>query len=216
MQTPQFLHPLDPLPTPSTSSGPSPSGGSQPLSGTLGGFSMERQEQDKWCWAAVSVSVAHFYGTSGWSQCTLAADELHLDCCSADGPVRGNSGCNRAWYLDSPLSRVGHLARISWSFEGFPNVQNEINASQPFCARIAWNGGGAHFVAVGGWSIDPIGTEFVDIYDPYYGFIQTPHASFLSAYRSSGDSWTHSYFTVAVGSPAGGGPAPTSNSPKSE
>jgi hypothetical protein len=217
MQTPQFLHPLDPL-LPSTSSAAqpvSPTGGARPSSGALAGFSMETQQQGEWCWAAVSVSVAKFYGTTSWSQCDLAAKELDLDCCGADGPVRGNGGCNRGWHLDTPLTRVGHFDRWNSSSEAFADVQAEINSSRTLCARIAWNGGGAHYVALGGWSIDSTGTEFVDAYDPYYGFSQTSYSDFLSSYQQPGDSWTDSYFTVASMSPLAGSPSPAANSPKS-
>jgi hypothetical protein len=217
MQTPQFLHPLDPLAPPASpaSQPTSPTGGAGPSSGMLTSFSIETQAQDEWCWAAVSVSVAKFYGTTNWSQCTLAAGELILDCCGADGPIRGNGGCNNAWTLDGPLIRVGHYDRIDWSSEAFADVQAEINSGRALGARVAWNGGGAHFVALGGWSIDSAGTEFVDVYDPYYGFSQSPYGNFVSAYLSPGDSWTHSYFTIATMPPLAGSPSPAANSPKS-
>jgi hypothetical protein len=218
MQTPQFLHPLDSLPALPTAplvQPLSPTGGAGPPFRTLIGFLIEAQLQDEWCWAAVSVMVAKYYGTTRWSQCALAADELGLDCCGADGPVKGNSGCDRPWFLDAPLARVGHFDRISWAAEAFASIQGEINASRPLCARIAWNGGSAHFVALTGWSVDSAGTEFVDAYDPYYGFSQMSYNDFLTAYQSPGDSWTHSYFTIASMSPVAGSPAPAANSPKS-
>jgi hypothetical protein len=218
MQTPQFLHPLDPLASPTTSpaaQAASPTGGAPPSVGTLNSFTMETQKQDEWCWAAVSVSVAAFYGNKKWSQCSLAAGEMSLNCCGADGPKQGTGGCNNAWYLDTPLTRAGHFARINWSSQAFADLQSEINAGRPLGARIAWNGGGAHFVALGGWSTDSAGTEFVDVYDPYYGFAQTSYGNFLSAYQSPGDSWTHSYFTTASMAPLAGSPSAAANSPKS-
>ena len=216
-QTPQFLYPLDPL-APSASSGAqsaSPTGGAHPSSGALTGFSMEIQKQDCWCSAAVSVSVANLYGATNWNQCVLAAKELNLDCCGADGPVKGNGGCNRDWHLDTPLSRVGHFDRFNSSSAPFADIRGEINSGRTLCARIAWNGGGAHYVALGGWSIDLIGTEFVEVYDPYYGDSQLLYSKFLSFYRPVGNAWTHSYFTRATMSPIAGSPSPAPNSPTS-
>jgi hypothetical protein len=217
MRTPQFLHPLDPL-APSTATAAQPvsaMGGARPLWGALAGFSMEIQQHDNWCWAAVSVSVANFYGTTNWSQCDLAAKELNLDCCGADGPVQGNGGCNRDWHLDTPLSRVGHFDRMSSSSAAFALVCGEINLHRTLCARVAWNGGGAHYVALGGWSIDATGTEFVDVYDPYYDFSQIPYSKFVSSYQPVGNAWTHSYFTCATMPPVAGSPSPAPNSPTS-
>jgi hypothetical protein len=84
--------------------------------------------------------------------------------------------------------------------------------TRPLGCRIAWAGGSAHFVAIGGWSTAADGTEYVDIYDPYYGFAQKTYADFVSAYRTAGDTWTHSYATAAA---AGGAIVATATSPKS-
>src|SRR5204863_1759343 len=70
-------------------------------------FSMQHQQQTNWCWAAVSTSVALFFNpSSGWTQCAVANGELNRnDCCGA-----GASGpCNVYGYLDTALTRVGHL-----------------------------------------------------------------------------------------------------------
>jgi hypothetical protein len=102
------------------------------------------------------------------------------------------------------------------SSEPFTVVQGEINGGRPLGCRIQWVGGGAHFVALGGWSSATDGTEYVDVYDPYYGFVQATYNSFVSSYRTSGDDWTHSYFVIAAPAvAAAGGAAPSANSPKS-
>lgn len=212
MPIPNFLQPLEnlaPAMTLGAASPAGPMGGAPVAARSLTGFSMQTQSETEWCWAAVSTSVAVFFGSTSWTQCKVAAAELNpLDCCGADA----STGCNIPWYLDAPLSCVAHFHRMDASNAPFPNVQTEINGDRPLCCRIAWAGGGAHFVALGGWSTAADGSEYVDIYDPYYGFTQETYTDFDSSYRAAGDAWTHSYFTL---SGAAGGAAPSANSPKS-
>jgi hypothetical protein len=211
MPIPNFLGPLQTLT--SVMAAASPTGGAPATSKALNAFSVQTQIQTQWCWAAVSTSVAIFFGSTKWTQCQVAADELHpLDCCGADA----STGCNKAWSLDGALSRVGHFDRMDASSAPFPDVQTEINSGRPLGCRIQWSGNtGAHFVALGGWSTAPDGTEYVDVHDPYYGFVQKTYNDFLSSYRSSGDDWTHSYFTLSTANVACAGSGRSVNSPLS-
>jgi hypothetical protein len=158
-------------------------------------LAMQRQENDQWCWAAVASSVADFYGTGPTTQCAIAGSELGLVCCPAQPPA---IGCDVPWYLDRALQRVGHLHCMTFVSESFATVQREVNGGKPLGARIAWSASGAHFVGLAGWSIDAMGTEYVDVHDPFYGFTTSTYASFVAGYRSPGDAWTHSYFTAAA------------------
>ncbi|MGY8662415.1 papain-like cysteine protease family protein [Bradyrhizobium sp. UFLA05-109] len=180
---------------------------------SLSGFSVEIQQQSEWCWAAVSSSVASFFGSSAWTQCSIASGELApLNCCGGDA----SDGCNQPWYLDRALTRVGHFDHIAASDATFAVVQGEINGGRPLGCRIAWAGGSAHFVALGGWSVTADGSQYVMVCDPYYGPTTKKYADFVSAYMTTGDSWTHSYFTGLAGNvAAAGGAAPDPNSPKS-
>jgi hypothetical protein len=154
---------------------------------------MQIQEKSQWCWAAVSSSIKDFYGTGAMTQCAIAGAELGLACCPTNSAA---PGCNTPWYLDRALRRVGHLDRMTFASESFTTVQLEVNGGRPLCARIAWAGSGAHFMGLGGWSIDQSGTQYVDVHDPFYGFTTATNASFVSSYRTPGDTWTHSYFTA--------------------
>ncbi|MGJ4905244.1 papain-like cysteine protease family protein [Bradyrhizobium sp. HKCCYLS2058] len=171
---------------------------------SLSGFAVQMQEQEFWCWAAVSASVAIFYGAVNRTQCEVASGELApLDCCGVDA----SGACNRAWYLDRALTRVGHFAGLILSDISFADLVSEMNADRPLGCRIQWAGGfGAHFVGVGGWSRDGTGLEYVEVHDPFYGFVQIAYNDFCSSYRSPGDTWTHTYFTSATPSPVAGGP----------
>jgi hypothetical protein len=207
MTIPAFLLPLERT----TAAAVAAAGGAAGSQQSLNGFAVQQQEQTEWCWAAVSASVAVYFGPTLWTQCRVATAELSpLNCCGGDA---GN-GCNQPWYLDAALSRVGHFSRIDAASLPFSGVQTEISGGRPLGCRIAWSGGGAHFIALGGWLIGADGTQYVRVHDPFYGVKQTSYPNLVSAYQTAGDSWTHTYFTLSTppaGAAGGGVPA---DSPK--
>lgn len=210
MAVPNFLKPLQPMALRVAAA--AARAGTPAATASLTGFTVQTQLQTQWCWAAVSTSVAVFYGSTQWTQCLVASAELRpLDCCGADA----SNGCNQPWSLDTALTTVGHFGRFVSSSSSFAVVQGEINADRPLGCRIQWaDDDGAHFVALGGWSTGVDGTEYVDVHDPYYGFVQKTYDGFVSSYRKSGDTWTHSYFTLATPPPvASGGAVPRVRSP---
>ncbi|MFO1055890.1 MAG: papain-like cysteine protease family protein [Dongiaceae bacterium] len=180
--------------------------GDEPLSGATG-FAVQHQQQDNWCWAAVSSSVAGFLAAgSGWTQCKVVNAELGRgDCCgdSANGP------CDTPWYLDAALTRVGCFRSMKAGPASFDDLREEVKARRVLCARIGWDGGGGHFVGITGWSIGTSGTQYLAIEDPFYSHADVTYQGFVSAYRNAG-SWTHSYFT---GSAGGAGAPPKALSP---
>jgi len=157
-------------------------------------FAGQSQLQTYWCWAAVSASVADFYGGNSWTQCSIAGAELNLACC---GDPTAAAPCNKPYYLQRALTRVGHLANWTSGNVDISTLKQEIGGSRPLCCRIEWanSGGDGHFVTLTGWSIDDTGIEYVDVEDPFSGFVQLPKKKFESGYYNSGDQWTHSYFT---------------------
>lgn len=166
-------------------------GGGPQASSTLP-FSQQRQMQNQWCWAAVTVSISLFYSPGNLTQCSLVNAELgRVDCC-LDG---SSLPCNRPWTLDHPLMRTGKLSTTRASFASFPEVVGEINARHPLCCRIGWRLGGGHFVVIQGYSQGANGS-WVSVADPFYGPSTYVYDVFRTNYRSSG-GWTHSYFTQA-------------------
>src|ERR1700719_3351620 len=148
------------------------------------------QEQDNWCWAATRAGIADFYDEdSGWTQCEIAnADLSRTDCCGggAGGP------CDVYGFLDRALSTVGHFERMAAAVADFQTVDGEIDARRALGRRVAWSGGGAHFVAIGGYRELP--APYVHVEDPWYGPSDVPYATLVSGYQGTG-SWTHSYWT---------------------
>jgi hypothetical protein len=156
------------------------------------GFDMQHQLQTNWCWSAVSTSVSRFYNAaSAWSQCSLANAELGETACCADGST---AACNRDWYLDRGLSRVGNLQ--SWAGAAVPlsEVEHEVNAGRPLGVRIGWQGGGGHFVVLAGYDDPGTGPGFLRVEDPWYGRSRMAYSAFRNAYQGTG-SWTHTYHT---------------------
>lgn len=164
------------------------------------GLTVERQQQTQWCWAAVSNSVSHFYNAgSTWSQCTIVNAELgRTNCCTSGS----SSACNKSWYLDRALRRVGCLLTWASGTLSFATVRSLLGAGRPPCARQGWSGGGGHFMAivcvfegvVGALSGAGSTAKRVKISDPWYGDSIVDYTTFVSGYQGSG-SWTHSYRT---------------------
>src|SRR5580658_6149924 len=98
-------------------------------------FSMQKQEQTNWCWAAVSASTSSFFGgpsgPSGapWAQCEIANCALGLtNCCAA----ASSAPCNIDYYLDNGLTCASHLAGPATSGPSpYPNIKNEIDNHRP-------------------------------------------------------------------------------------
>jgi hypothetical protein len=152
-------------------------------------FTVERQCQSEWCWAAVSASVARFYlAASPWTQCTVVNTELGQKTCCTDGAT---PTCNQPHVLESALALVKHLDRDFAGPLTFPDIAGEIDAGRPVGLCIDWTGGGGHFVTVAGY--DPKG-EMIEIEDPLFGTSEVPLSSFPARYQGGG-TWSWTYLT---------------------
>jgi hypothetical protein len=153
-------------------------------------LAVPHQEQANWCWAATGDGVAHYYDkTSTWTQCLIANANLNRsDCCGngASGP------CNVYGFLNDALTAVGHYDHMAAQVASFQVVEGEVGAGRPLGVRVAWSGGGAHFLAIGGFRDLP--DNYLHVEDPWYGPSDIAHATLESAYQGSG-KWTHTYWT---------------------
>ncbi len=154
-------------------------------------FFMQPQQQSNWCWAATSTSVARFYQPNGpWTQCLVAnAQTGRTDCCGA-----GAAGaCNIYGFLDQALTTVGHLDHWTGGTATTAQIETEVTFARPLGIRVAWSGGGAHFICIKG-QYGSGGVDFVSVDDPIYGRSDVAYATLLTAYQGTG-SWTHTYYT---------------------
>ena len=149
---------------------------------------MQQQHEDEWCWAAVAVSVDHYFDTaSTWTQESLASQIEGQDC-SGDP-----ESCDVPETLQDALTAVN---RLNGSPETdslqFDEVKTAIDACLPLCVRIGWSGGGAHFVAIDGYGETPAKDILVHVKDPYYGDSTVLFNDFLNDYLGCGN-WTATF-----------------------
>lgn len=139
------------------------------------------------------TSVGLFFQTGNWTQCDTANHCLNrTDCCSKP------SNCNVYGYLDQSLTYCKSFNTMMSGTYSAANIENQINMGRPVCVRVAWNGGGAHFLAMTGYSYPDTSPNTVTIYlqDSIYGASSMLLTNFPSQYHGGG-TWTHTYLTQA-------------------
>ncbi len=145
---------------------------------------MEFQLESNWCWSAVGTSVGNLLGTGSWTQCDTATGCLPgRNCCSSPRP------CNIYGYLDRSLTYTKSFSSYTSSMATLSEIQNEIDQGKPICTRVAWSGGGAHFMAITGYN----GRE-ITIQDPAYGTTTMRFDDYAAGYQTGG-YWSHTYYT---------------------
>jgi hypothetical protein len=161
---------------------------------------MQTQTEDNWCWAAVATSTSlHYDRSSAWTQCELANSILPLpsgvDCCvSGAAPPQ----CDVEWYLDLALTATSNLLEVRAGTVGFAKLTALLDGNRPLAVRIAWAGGGGHFVVFHQWEKTASGMEFVVVADPFYGERTLLYNDCVYRYPATGattGTWTHSYWT---------------------
>jgi hypothetical protein len=155
-----------------------------PQRGELAGFSLTCQEEDNWCWAAVSQAVEAF-GRRRVSQESVASDHIQASgrafTCAPPNRTEttagacGSSGCDTACNGPHSLGRVLNERSLLSSYitQGAPilfdQLVHEITArGRPVPCRIEWGGGWGHFVCVFGWATDTAGNRYVTVHDPLH------------------------------------------------
>jgi len=157
-------------------------------------FVIEKQFQDKWCWAAVSVSVARYFAPQSLvTQCRVAlAVTGKTDCCGSR-----REHCNEPGDLTDALKAVQRWKETRDEPLTFDDLQTEIDNFRPVCVRIGWRGGGGHFVIVYGYRILSSGVQQVEVADPFFANSILSYNQFVNAYGSAvqpgGGQWTHTF-----------------------
>jgi hypothetical protein len=154
-------------------------------------FQIETQEKSEWCWAAVAVSIDKYFDSkSPLKQCDIAKRVLGNDkCCN------GGDDCNKAMTLIGALNSIKRLSSTLTSPLSFELVRRELDAGRPVCARIKWNGGGAHFVVITGYEILPSGARHVDVADPHSPDTTVDYDDLRNAYYGDG-TWVDTYLVT--------------------
>jgi Papain-like cysteine protease AvrRpt2 len=164
-------------------------------------FSIEHQDQDQWCWAAVTISICRFYKDQRWQhQCNLVNEILSsilggVDCCE-DG---ASDNCNISFSLSDVLNTTGHLVQLVQGVVSFEDLNQEIEVRQrPLAIRIVFSDFiTRHFIVVVGCMQTPDGKQWVKVADPSQSTGNTTsieYTSLLNDYRP-GATWDQSYFS---------------------
>lgn len=153
-------------------------------------FDMQEQEHNRWCWAAVSVSIDHFFDhNSEWRQCGIAHLELGAECCQKPVPRK----CNEVHKLAPALERVGRLRGQPVGTLTMEEVRREIDVGKsPIAIRVVWKDGGGHFPVICGYEQTPRG-DMVIVRDPFFGESIIPHDKLLTDYQVGHGAWTTSF-----------------------
>ena len=158
------------------------------------GFSMQDQEQNKWCWAATAISTHLFYGGNKWiQQCDLANNELKQTNCCQNGE---SCHCNRAWLLRKAMDTTGNLSHCSEGPGAWDDIKSAIDHGCPLGIQIAWkNSNAGHCLIVSGY-ISGNGSQMVVVNDPDPRLSRTiiTYAALKERYKGLG-AWVYSYFT---------------------
>jgi hypothetical protein len=162
-------------------------------------FQIETQKELNWCWAAVGVSIDRYFSpTSRLKQCQLAQEVLNLPGGCCDDP----SNCNLPGDLEEAL-KARSVKRLKKTLTGgiltFREIQGQIDACNPVCARIGWQDETrGHFVVIYGYSSSSAG-EWVSIADPYFLDSTVPYTQFVNSYLDVG-VWTDTFLVEAASS----------------
>jgi hypothetical protein len=155
-------------------------------------FTIQTQDADQLCWAAVAVSIALVKDSPPvWThQCQLVNDLFNLsDCC----PDPRLGACNQQADLEDALAKTGHLQLGPIPPLSFDQVRNEIADNNLVCCRIETNGVG-HFIVISACN-DNGDTQQVRVHDPQRGSeSERDYDEVLNHYLGQG-TCTHAYLT---------------------
>jgi hypothetical protein len=158
-------------------------------------FTMQKQQQSLWCWAAVAASVCQFLGDAGdnTEQCKVATMSLHTPCCINPMPLYGSSWAgNHEYSLSSCLDDLNHLAQKSAKVD-IDSVSDQIKQDRPVCCHIRYASGAVagHFVTIIGCHVDrkEVTLRDPDVKSPHNGVFLIDHIE-----QVLGGKWDETYF----------------------
>lgn len=179
-------------------------------SAELQNFEMTCQEDDQWCWAAVTQAIARWRGES-LTQVEVASWHIspeagELVCANPPAPAPSCGPCKRGCTDPHSLGKVldeRDLLVPGGDKNGRPSfkeIQAAIKENRPVPVRIAWNGSNSgHFICVTGY----VAGERVRVHDPLEpgvgnGPVQSkviPFEDLVSNYQSqAGESGKVNYY----------------------
>ncbi|GAA4994229.1 papain-like cysteine protease family protein [Kitasatospora paranensis] len=157
----------------------------RPTGATTLPITMQKQVQDQWCWDASGLTIATYWGRTGYTQadfCRLAAQGSRLDC--NDQPATLGD-------LANGLANMGFSSsgRDLYRSATFAETSAEIAGGRPFAVRIGWNSGGGHMNVIYGY--DP-SSSMIAVGDPWPSTQTYTWWNYATYTSNNSFQWTHS------------------------
>jgi hypothetical protein len=151
-------------------------------------ITMQKQVESQWCWDASGLTIAKFWGFTGYDQhefCLLAAAGRWLDCNNRPATLDDMAnGLARMGIADSGDS----VSRISFS-----QATRQIQSGRPFAVRIGWRSGGGHINVIYGY--DPH-SQMIAVGDPWPNTQTYTWWDYNKYANNSQFEWTHSRINI--------------------
>lgn len=155
-------------------------------------FTLEKQLLDKWCWAAIAVSLAKFYRPVQVHQAELAGKMLGFDAADFAADDTLKERYNQTFLLYKALEAVHSYSHWSLGKPCFERLQYEINNGHPVCCRIEWYRGNAHYAVIRGYNAR---SREIYVEDSLHASEKIPFDRFPAHYKKAGGAWTETYWT---------------------
>jgi hypothetical protein len=138
------------------------------------------QEKSEWDGPAIMMALGRYFGKgpttqADWAQVLNGTTDnvpMYLDRLTGAAAIIGLKGT----LIPSPLQDI--------------DIESTINSGGFVVCRIAWQGGGGHFVLISGYSSEGAETYF-QVMDPFYGPSLYSDQALRTQYQGAG-VWSHS------------------------
>ncbi|MFD7019821.1 papain-like cysteine protease family protein [Streptomyces sp. NPDC059928] len=159
-------------------------GSTRPTSWTALDIGMQKQVQNQWCWDASGLTIANYWGYTGYTQydfCRLAAQNSWLDCNNQPATLDD---------MANALKNMGfrNSGTDLYRSASFSETQNEIANGRPFAVRIGWTSGGGHMNVIYGYDST---SNMVAVGDPWPSTQTYTWWNYSTYAGNNSFRWTH-------------------------
>ncbi|MEV7003924.1 papain-like cysteine protease family protein [Streptomyces sp. NPDC093982] len=151
-------------------------------------INMQKQVQNQWCWDASGLTIAKYWGFTGYNQrdfCRLAATGRWVDCNNRPATLED---------MANGLARMGIASSgNSMGRPSFAEVTRQIDAGRPFGVRFGWHSGGGHMNVIYGYDR---GSNMIAVGDPWPNTQTYTWWNYNSYSNNSRFEWTHSRINI--------------------
>jgi len=107
-------------------------------------LTLEKQQLENWCEAAIAMCLSNYYGTESFDQAQVVGKVLEVDCSTYQQDPVVQKHCNQNSSLNLALTAIGCYSHWSLGKPSLERLRFEMNQGRPICLRVEWYQGGAH------------------------------------------------------------------------